>query len=311
MKRILFPFLIVLMAAGTLTFFSSCTDGPYGIFYSLENEAKIADGELENQISVFEIKETANYLYLGTSRIRRRDAAGGSWSKVTHPDGMDVCLDLEYYNDGTPTLIASFANFKGTEFGLYTADPEASTLSWTEVTAAFEGKQVSDLAGYDTNHDGISDGVYVSIFESGDPPNFTVYHTTDFSTFNTVNFDKSIFKPIESADYIGTNYVALSGSYLFSSGTVDDQTSGGPSSTADFNSVYYSTTLGSNYLLLSSDNGTIWYSTDGTTWNTLGTDSTKEFTVFTDIGDRVLVGTRGDGYYEITDTSTIQDPSSE
>ncbi|MCF7929558.1 MAG: hypothetical protein K9L68_12350, partial [Spirochaetales bacterium] len=46
-------------------------------------------------------------------------------------------------------------------------------------------------------------------------------------------------------------------------------------------------------------------------WNTLGTDSTKEFTVFTDIGDRVLVGTRGDGYYEITDTSTIQDPSSE
>ena len=291
----------------------SCVDGEYAIFYTIENEKEIADNpSLPNDVAVNDIVRAADAYYISAVSLwaKQADTQDAEWKKTENsftPDTLDStaqCNALAYFSV-TGKLFASFYSPSEAAHGLYVADPivditTTSALQWAAVTDTdLAEKQIASLMQ-------LSDNLLACIVVpggSGTPQSYAVYVSADGTEFSGPVLE-SLARPVTDASYDGTTYWVVAGQQVFSGTALNAsamQVVSVESKQANeaFAGAHYSANFGGVYL--SSSEGRI-HHYDGT-WQAseqIEVSSTVvSFTDMIELADRVLVGTRGHGYYEI------------
>ncbi len=291
--------------------FSSCTEGPLGIFYSLEFEKKITDSKLSNYITVSNSFKTSDYYYIVSNTIRKKSVGDVEWVDVAPPESMSVCQAAVLFKG---ELYAAFSDLAGAQFGLYKSIPvaeawQAITPQVTDDSPSISGNQVISLH---VVSDGTNEHLYLTMrLYSLDLGNYyyLAYHSTDGISFTKVTTTGvSLYAPVNGGAYTNYNgiptYWLISGYFLLKSTdgvTFSRDTDSQTTSVKGYGGIYRSALQ--NRLYLSSLDGFI-AAYDGTSWTKSETVSDIGFTVFmdyeTDTASITLVGAKTKGYYEIT-----------
>jgi hypothetical protein len=272
----------------------SCTDNENGIFYYLENEEEEKDDTLNNEITITHLAIDYNgYIYVtaGTSIYMLTT----NWYSINYPAGTGFCSALVIYNnimyggfiDGSRGELWATTNF-GTNGPIWTELSDSNNL--------ITGKQILRLKI-------IGSYLVATTYNDG---NYNLYYSNDGSTFNYTNLPQ---QNTEILDIItdGSNYWAVTDDYIYlSAGGINNFSAAytNPPVTADnYTGIYFSANYGSYYI--ATDDGQIFQSFDAVTWTPSNTQKVSgtsvTFTLFSEINRNILVGTRGYGYYEMTD----------
>jgi len=242
---LLLPFLLI-----------SCNRSGMGIFYSISEEQPLKDTALDNSLSVTGMTEAASQYYVSAGTLFRRTAGGApdtEWDdSVAMPDGMAFCISLVAFNTN---LYGVFTSFDGTSSGIYSSP--ADTIAWTE-TAAFLGKLTSLVA--------TSTALYLT--ESTDPATYVTWESTDGTNFATVTL-LGQYTSVTDATIFNAETWLVSGNKIYR-GTGGAPASfapdtGAPASAAGYGGIYAFSAF--NALFLSSAEGVLAATTDGTTWD--------------------------------------------
>ncbi len=113
----------LLIAAAAAILSASCTPGGGSIYWTLENEVKVSDSSLPNDVTFFDVTKivsTGTY-YAAAGKIWTVSDSAAAWDVDAtlpgpHPD--DLCNALVASPFGTTTLYGSFINSTGS-LGLY------------------------------------------------------------------------------------------------------------------------------------------------------------------------------------------------
>jgi len=138
---------ILLFIAAPL--FYSCNQSDVGIFYGLENEVKITDNSLSNNLTIGSMaKSPAGELYIAAGRVYTKTSGSSEdWRKVSTPSGYDLSTSLAV-NTTDSNIYAIFYDTDSADTALFKM-PDGG--SWTEVTdPVFEGsfEYVKSANGY-------------------------------------------------------------------------------------------------------------------------------------------------------------------
>ncbi len=126
---------ILLFFAAAL--FYSCNQSDVGIFYGLENEVKITDNSLSNNLTIGSMAKNGTELYIATGRVYTKTSGSSEdWRKVEIPSGYDLSTSLAV-NTTDSNIYAIFFDTDTANKALFRM---SNGGSWTEVTdPVFEG----------------------------------------------------------------------------------------------------------------------------------------------------------------------------
>ncbi len=317
MKKIKFFSLLALFTG--IFFFSSCNPNGTGIFYSISTEKKIITSELSDK-PVYKILKAGSRMYvLAGLAVYYED--GTTWTRIKSPeetiagDAHSFAVSLSQLTD--TTVYAVYEDDSGTNikdkiyslnFGTVTSAP------WTAVSALADSLNL-DLVSVD--HDSSL---------------FFINQRTGAGTYSVYSYNGGLSAkladttlPVIGAATDGTDFF-LAASNITGSGTIYKSTAGTGALT-DITPTSFTKPIGGitedsglTKFYLSTKDGYIYYSTDGTTW------TQKNTTPLTDtsgtaakLGDMVTVTFNSNnyliiagntGYYEWNlDSGVPQTPS--
>ena len=302
-------FAVVLVAATALVW-ASC-DNFAGIYYTVATEEETVDNTLENDLSVTDlvVDATNNYYFAAAGLVFARPTGAGSdeWAAITSDfsDGKSGGLVTALGSD-TTNLYAGFV-FDDDSAGLYTTTLAAIdtssgvSITWTPVGTVTD--QVVRIMFVDSTL-----FITTATPDGGDGP-FT-YDT--WAGFVQIAGLTGTDNPVTSITHDGARFWATAGPTVYSDGSTNDATAiaevalTGPSSIFGYGGIVYDSTAATLYL--SNRDGRLYSSTDsGANWSewpvdgplTVGGDPVA-FTEPLVADQQVLIGTRGDGYYTVT-----------
>lgn len=331
----------------------ACSQNPVGIFASIEREREILDDErgLDNDVNVAAMTrvdpptvdpEDENYYppqyFLAAGTLYARDAkdpdyeAGdlAQWSAVDPPDTNYTTNAVVTANLGSEELVyAVFTSLDGNDSGVYEIDPAEATLSETALLetgdVGTDGEDtVASIIDLFVVNDG-SERLVVSVRESSAIDDYTLYVTSDGSTFTELATAEAT-APWRDAASDGTNvaFMSVSGVLVDTNGLGSDdlvaKAAPGLTSGDRLTGLAYDDSAGGSGLLwLADDAGHIYTSPldAGTGWQksashtvSSSNDTAIPFIDFALVPvdgttTNLIVGTRGYGYRVIGDTSTI------
>ena len=115
----------------------SCTEGPVGIFASIESEIqRDLDLGFADNSTVSSVFRVGDKYVAASGRVYIRSATAetageGAWSRIAGPTGYDVAADVAPLGS---TVYGALSSTDGTNSRLFTLDPAAADPSWSEAT---------------------------------------------------------------------------------------------------------------------------------------------------------------------------------
>ncbi len=305
-------FSFVLSILGILL--TSCNTGESAIFYTLENEKRTEDNSLPNEVTVTGIVKIGDYYYVSLGAIYRRSTSTteNTWDKISikfnGENETALCNNLIYFNG---KLFGSFvidsADQTTTTYGLYsvTVDTSKKEIDWSgPVNLGTSQTGVEIVSLFEVNNT-----LLVVTNEGGNEP-YNLYYSTDGTNFSHSTSTFSL--PVKDCTYFNSQYWLISGNRIYrgdlsllSELPVASYPQGKVPGTY-FGGIYYSNDFSALYL--STRDGKIFSTTDGTTWKSTNegdsikiSDKVVPFGVFYQITDKLLLlATDGYGFYKIT-----------
>jgi hypothetical protein len=297
----------LLLAAGIVILCTSCKEG--NIYYTLENEVKVEDLSLPNDITVFDVAKIGSSYYAAAGKIWAADDSTVTWNTdvpVAPPDAGDICTALMGFSG---ELDGGFINASG-NLGLY----RSSSFSFSGQTALPDvaGAQIALLKVVD---DGTPRLVVVTAKQpsAGEDNQFGIVMSSDgtnFSPFTFNSLDRSADeakKQIWDVVYAGGTinaWFATEGTKLYTkvgagTGEFILATTTGITAGEVLTGLFDD---GTN-VYVASNSGAVYYSPDGANWTRIEAPAISgtyppltRFAGPIDAGI-VLVGSIGYGYY--------------
>ncbi|OHD70792.1 MAG: hypothetical protein A2177_02085 [Spirochaetes bacterium RBG_13_68_11] len=306
----------LLLAAGIAILFTSCKEG--NVYYTLENEVKVEDLSLPNDITLFDVTKIGTSYYAAAGKIWTVADTAAEWdinATITPPVSGGICTALVASPFGA-TLYGGFINGAG-NLGLYesTAAPSFSGLSAVS-DPIINGAQIALLK---TINDGVNDWLVAVTARHLPGENFTfgiaAFNNLAWGTFDTsVRVSPEDQKPFNDIIW-STNFsrwYATSGTKLYTkavtglAGAFVESTPANAASGEEFTGLLEWGTR----VYLSSRSGAVFYTSDGATWTRIEAPAISgtyppltRFAGPVDAGI-VLVGSDGYGYY-LLDTADL------
>jgi|GEM_PF-3785631 len=216
----LFKYLILLIIIFTIC---SCGEQTGGLFYSLEQESAITNGNLPNDVTIGEMVRSNDYYFVAAGKFLYRSAAdNGAWPEEDvnqNPTGYEdyLCYDLLLVGD---TIYAAFYSTGSVEYVLFTADASSAStgLIWSSSSVSFSDGDI-DSAENVTGFEHAGDAVFIQTRTSSNSYNVYAADYTDMVNNGTA----ASFEPIAndlngrviSVDYDGTDYWLAAGSKVY------------------------------------------------------------------------------------------------
>ncbi len=291
----------------------SCTPNGGLIFYILENETEQPQSNLGNLLSIFDVAKIGNDFYAAAGSIFKGvgDGTGNvQWvpvDKKSPPQSGALCNALVAFTVATVTNLYGGFFTPGSNLGLYKATgTDFSTSTLVSIPGADPKAQVTKLI--------VANGQLLIIMAtpiSGAGPSeqpfyYTLYYSTDGTTYNPLLGGSSWKTPINDATYDGANYYAVSGSQVY-------RGAASPLSSMNINTgdVLQGVFLNSGVVYVSSKASGIYYYNGA--WNSISAD-TQGGTAVSYFGisgpvtgssghNLLLIGSEGYGYYYLDLTS--------
>ncbi len=310
--------LLFVSLIASLVLLIGCTEGPVGIFASIESEVRRdLDLGFADNSTVSSMFRVGNTYVASSGRVYIRSATAetpsdGRWTEIAGPSGYDLAADAASFNS---LVYGALASTNGEDSGLFTFDPSASDPSWSAATTT--GLDATDgVSGLHVVSVGAGDELFVVTTESsqvgsGTVAGYGVYRSTDGSAFSEVIAAGSL--RILDIVHDGADYWAIDaqniyrGSNMAALSTVDTGVSF-PSNTA-FRGLYYGGPAGEEAVYISTSTGFLVRFEDGSFATHEQALSINEQAVsFSDLvyveyGEfgALLVGTNKHGYFQLTD----------
>jgi hypothetical protein len=315
----------LLLAASIAVLFAACKQG--NIYYTLENEVKVEDLSLPNDITVFDVTKIggAGGTYCATAgKIWAADESTVTWNTsvpIAPPSPGDICTALVASPFGAKnTLFGGFINSAG-NLGLYESTAAPSFSGQPAVPdSIINGAQIALVK---TANDGADDWLVAVTARHLPGENFTfgiaAFDGTTWGTFDTsVRVSPEDEKPfndiIWSTNF--TRWYATSGTKLYTkanpglaSGAFVVATPANAASGEEFTGLLEWGTR----VYLSSRSGAVFYTTDGASWTRIEAPAISgtyppltRFANLTGTTEGILlVGSDGFGYYQLPTLPTV------
>jgi hypothetical protein len=310
----------LLLAAGIAILFTACKEG--NIYSTLENEVKVDDLSLPNDITLFDVTKIGTSYYAAAGKIWTVSDSATEWdvtALIAPPSPGDIGTALVASPFGTNTLYGGFINGSG-NLGLYesTAAPSFSGRNAEPLPVA--GAQVALLKAV---NDGANRLVVVTAHQPSAGSDFAygMVYAASAGSYTVATFDATRpagdeKKSINDVVYAGVPinaWFATEGTKLYTKtgpGFAGDFTLAGMTGITageELTGLFWD---GTTHVYLASRAGAVYHSTDGTNWTRIlapaisGTyPPLTHFAGPVDAGI-VLVGSDGYGYY-LLDTADL------
>ena len=277
--------------AAVLAAMASC-GGP-GILYTLATESPRSNRNLPDELTVTAVASAQGHYYVAAGGMWRRPHAGDSWQPVTRP-GQLLVLGLAAAGD---TLCA------GTVRGVYRATAGESP-GWRRVSGVPDTEQVLRVFAIP----GGSGEILAVTQPREDESLYRVYR----SARNCSNFESLEALQDESglpfdATHAFDEYWVTVGDRLFRGATLDSLADAEAKldGSDPLRGVWRNDA--DDRLYVADASGRIHVSEDGLSWRSARIEPPAEdteavpLTLFTQIGDTILIGTKGFGFYQFED----------
>lgn len=290
----------VVAAAVMLAAIANC-DGP-GIFYTLATESPRSNRNLPDEATVTAVVSAGSHYYVAAGGVWRRAHAGDTWEPVTRPtrDGSGaeppqlLVLGLAAAGD---TLCA------GTVRGVYRAAASESP-SWRRVSGVPDTEQVLRVFAIPNG----SGEILAVTQPQEDEPVYRVYRSDRCLAFDPVAALRDVSGlPYDATHAFGAYWVTV-GDRLYRGAVLDDLEAAPaqPDGTGRLRGVLLNDS--GNRFYVADESGGIHRSEDrGGSWDSVrieppGDDAEAvPLTLFTQIADTILIGTKGFGFYQFED----------
>ena len=280
----------------------ACENTGLGIFHTLATESPRDNRNLNDHLTVSAVVQAGDYYYVAAHGLWSRPIDRASWQEVRRPQSGSTAMPVLAMAERNDTLCA------GTEDGVYHADADPQAPSWQradgisgQILRVFvipnaDGGTTSEILAITRDAD-----LYVS---DDDCRRFFLVPLPDDATATGRPFD---------AFHDGATYWLTVGNRVYSGDSLD----GGSlmledtpeEAQAEFRGIWC--LAGVNRCLFANHDGEIWERA-GNRWERLGRieppdddAQTLPLTLFTQIDDQILIGTRGYGFYQFA----VQDPN--
>ena len=286
-----------LAVAAVLAAMASC-GGP-GILYTLATESPRSNRNLPDQLTVTAVVSAGSHYYAAAGGMWRRAHAGDTWQAVTRParGGSAELLVLGLATAGD-TLCA------GTVAGVYRAAPDESP-SWRPVSGVPDTEQVLRIFAIPGR-----DGEILAVTQPReDEPVYRVYRSDDRClAFDGVTALRDVAGLPYDATYAFGEYWVTVGDRLFRGAALDDLEAAAaqPDGSAQLRGMLLNDFR--DRLYVADESGGIHRTEDrGRSWDAARIEPPADdaeavpLTLFTQIGDAILIGTNGFGFYQFED----------
>ena len=285
------PVARVVAVAALIVVHAGCQ--PPGILYTLATEHPRRNRNLPNELTVTAVVSADQHYYVAAGGMWRRTHTGDDWQSVARPaNDKLLVLGLAERND---TLCA------GTEGGLFHAAATGAKPGWQPASGVTQ-EQV--LRVFTVPHS--PDGKVVAITQPKEhKTEYRVYASDDCRTFRPL-FEQSVGGRPFDATYAFGEYWMTIGDQVYR-GNLDglEVAPEQPAGAGSYRGVFLNDA--ETWLYVADESGNIHSTKDRRTWTktTLqpATDGveTLPLTLFTQIGDTILVGTERYGFYQFPD----------
>ena len=291
-----------LASAVMLAAIAGC-DGP-GIYYTLATESPRSNRNLPDEATVTAVVSAGSHYYVAAGGMWRRAHAEDNWQPVTRPtragSGELLVLGLAAAGD---TLCA------GTVHGVYRAAAGESP-GWGPVSGVPDSEQVLRvfaIPGRGSAIPGRSSEILAVTQPREDEPVYRVYRSDDCGAFEPVAALRDVSGlPYDATYAFGTYWVTV-GERLFRGAALDDLEAAAaqPDGSGRLRGVWLNDS--EKRLYVADESGQIHHSEDGGSWDSARIESPVDdaeavpLTLFTQIADTILIGTKGFGFYQFED----------
>ena len=282
-------------AAVLLAAIAGC-DGP-GIFYTLATESPRSNSNLPDEVTVTVVVSAGSHYYVAAGGMWRRAHAGDTWQPVTRParggSGELLVLGLAAAGD---TLCA------GTVHGVYRA-AAAESPGWRRVSGVPDSEQVLRVFAIPGD-----DGILAVTQPREDEPVYRVYRSRDrCESFDAVTALRDVAGLPYDATYAFGAYWVTVGDRLFRGAALGtlEAAAAQPDSSGRLRGVLLN--AAGDRLYVADESGQIHFSEDGGSWDSARIEPPVDdaeavpLTLFTQIADTILIGTKGFGFYQFED----------
>lgn len=282
-----------LVGALALLTVMSCESGVLGIYHTLATESRRDNRNLHDGLTVSAVAEADGYYYVAAHGMWSRPVGRDDWGEVRRPlSGSTEMPVLAMAQNGDRLCV-------GTEDGVYQADADPRSPNWTRSDGIYG--QVVRLFAVPSAGGGTS-GEILAITRRAD-----LYASEDdCGSFTFVNLPAGATESGRPYDafHDGARYWLTVGNRVYSGANLDALA---PVPTPDearaaFRGVWCP--AGGSRCLFATEDGEV-FEHDGFGWERFGQIESPDddvpnvpLTVFIQIGDRILIGTRGYGFYE-------------
>jgi hypothetical protein len=311
----------LLLAACVAVLFAACKEG--NIYYTLENEVKVEDLSLPNDITLFDVTKiggAGGSYFAAAGKIWTVADSAAEWdvnALVAPPNPGNICTALVASPFGTSTLYGGFISTSG-GLGLYESTAAPSFHGQPAETLPVAGSQIALLKAV---NDGASRLIVVTAAQPSAGANFVygiVYAAAAGSyaaaTFDVTRPDGDEKKPIYDVIYAGGTFsawFATEGTKLY---TNSGSGFGGDFTVADMTGMTAGETLTGLFyddvddtVYVASKSGVVYYSVAGAAWIPIAAPAISgthppltRFEMLHVTTERILlVGSDGYGYYRL------------
>lgn len=285
-----------LAAAFMLAAIAGC-DGP-GILYTLATESPRSNRNLPDELTVTAVVSAGSHFYVAAGGMWRRAHAGDNWQPVTRParggSGELLVLGLAAAGD---TLCA------GTARGVYRAAAGAAP-GWRPVSGVPDSEQVLRVFAIPGG------GVILAVTQPReDEPVYRVYRSDDRClAFVPVTALRDVSGLPYDATYAFGAYWVTVGERLYRGDTLDELKAAAaqPDGAGRLRGVLLNDA--GDRLYVADESGGIHRSEDrGRSWDSVRIEPPADdaeavpLTLFTQVADTILIGTKGFGFYQFED----------
>ena len=296
-------------AAVMLAAIAGC-DGP-GIFYTLATESPRSNRNLPDEATVTAVVSAGSHYYVAAGGMWRRAHAGDTWQPVTRPvrsgSGELLVLGLAAVADDTldVTLCA------GTAHGVYRAAPGESPR-WSRVPGVPDMEQVLRvfaIPGRSGEIPGGSGEILAVTQPREDEPVYRVYRSDGRClAFEPVAPLRDVSGLPYDATYAFGEYWVTVGDRLFRGAALDDLAAAPsqPDGSGRLRGVWLND-AGDRFYVADESGGIHRTEDRGRSWDSARIEPPVDdaeavpLTLFTQIADTILVGTKGFGFYQFAD----------
>ena len=269
-------------------------DGP-GILYTLATESPRSNRNLPDELTVTAVVSAGSHFYVAAGGMWRRPHAGDSWQPVTRPEQLLV-LGLAAAGD---TLCA------GTVRGVYRAQAGESP-TWGRASGVPATEQV--LRVFTISGTADETEILAVTHPQENETAYRVYRSLQgCSNFEPLEVLEDVPGHPFDATYAFDAYWVTVGDRLFRGAAPDDLAvaAAQPDGSGRLRGVFLNDA--GDRLYVADESGGIHYVEDGGSWDSArieppGDDADAvPLTLFTQIEDTILIGTKGFGFYQFED----------